>query len=82
MGLAMRGDAGKRVELEQYVSTLLGACVDYRNLLIRANVPDSVSGRHEGVEAIMRRFDIQLTLGRSRFGEKPQIEATIGREED
>lgn len=42
------------------LGTLMAACVDYRNLLIRADVPDSVSGRHEGVEKIFGKYGVVL----------------------
>lgn len=74
----MRGDSGKRVELERYVSTLMSACIDYRNLLIRAKVPDSVSGRDQGVEMIFRRFGVKVTE-RSQYGE---LTASIERDDN
>lgn len=42
------------------IGTLLEACIDYRNLLIRAVVADQVSIRHEGVEAIAKRYGVKL----------------------
>lgn len=80
MSLTMRGDNGKRVELEQYVSTLMSACIDYRNLLIRAKVPDSVSGRDQGVEKIFQRFGVTVTP-RSEYGESPLVTATLERKD-
>lgn len=53
----------------QDISTLMAACIDYRNLLIRADVPDSVSGRHEGVEAIMKKYGIELVKRKAPIGE-------------
>lgn len=51
---------------ESEIATLLAACIDYRTLLIRAQVPDSVSGR---VEDLMTKYRVALTP-RSEFGEK------------
>lgn len=52
------------------IGTLLAACIDYRNLLIRAYVPDSVSGRSEGLEDICRRYGIKLDARVNAFGQQ------------
>lgn len=47
------------------IGTLMAACIDYRNVLIRANIGDPVSGRHQGVEAIMRRYGVKVETKRT-----------------
>lgn len=58
----------------QDIATLMAACIDYRNVLIRAYIGDPVSGRPDGVEAIMARYGVKIETSRTAG-----IEASIGR---
>lgn len=49
----------------QDIGTLMAACIDYRNVLIRASVGDPVSGRDDGVEDIMRRYGVKIETKRT-----------------
>lgn len=69
MSLTMRGhSAGRLIELQHQLETALSACVDYHNAMVRANVPDPVTGR-EDLQRLYERFELKLDP-RSLFGER------------
>lgn len=68
MSLTMRSGHGRIVELQRQLELALGACIDYHNALVRASVPDPVTGRDE-IQDLYRRFELKVEP-RSLYGEK------------